>query len=171
MEEYPDVLLGYHQFAQVLEKDQPGPLLDDNLLSLVPKGGLWVFGRNNQYAQRHLKSQLEAEGVQLKDDEVVMGDERFPWKDHSFVFSLRRPGKRKGSVTWLIAGKGESIPGLLRKLPHYGKYGVLVFEGDAPQNIFKKVWPSSHAGLIKIFQPGKRPLPPQPPLVPFKPEN
>jgi len=170
-EEYPDVLLGYHQFAQALAEDHPGPLLDDNLLSPVPNGGLWVFGRNNQYGLRHLQAQLEAEGVELNDDGVLMDGERFPWKDHSFVFSLRRPGNRKGSVTWLIAGKGESIPGLLRKLPHYGKYGFLVFEGDAPQNVFKKVWESSHAGLIKIFQPGERPLPSQPPLVPFKPEN
>jgi len=100
---------------------------------------------------------------------VVIEEKSFPWKDHSFVFTLKRPGEREGSATWVIAGSGESIPGLIRKLPHYGKYGVLVFKGNEPENKFKAVWPFQPTGLMKTFHPGNYTLPPQTPLVDYKP--
>ena len=137
--DFPDVLMGYHEFAQSLVKDSNvmGPLLNDDKSSPVPNGSLWVFGRTNSYARR-LKPQLENYGVKLNENNVVIEGRSFPWKDHSFVFTLQRPGSQEGSVTWIIASSGESIPGLIRKLPHYGKYGVLVFKGHEPENKFKR---------------------------------
>jgi len=73
-------------------------------------------------------------------------------------------------MTWVIAGNKESVPGLMRKLPHYGKYGYLVFEGSAPDNRGKGVWPSNPAGLEKIFKEEEpRFLSQQKSLVQFKP--
>jgi aminopeptidase N len=169
--DFPDVLMGYHEFAQSLVKDSSvmTPLLNDDKSGLVPNGSLWVFGRTNAYARR-LKPQLENYGVKLKENEVVIGGKSFPWKDHSFVFTLQRPGEQEGSATWVIASSGESIPGLIRKLPHYGKYGVLVFKGKEPENTFKDIWPFQPSGLMKTFHPGKYTLPPQPPLVGYKPD-
>lgn len=134
-EDFPDVLMGYHQFAQSLVEDSnvAGHLLDDAKSSPIPNGSLWVFGRANGYA-RHLKPQLKNYGVEIHADEVVIQGKTFAWKNHSFVFTLQRPGNREGSVTWVIASSGDSIPGLIRKLPHYGKYGVLIFEGNEPVN-------------------------------------
>jgi len=168
--DFPDVLMGYHEFAQSLVKDSNvmGLLLNDDKSSLVPNGSLWVFGRNNAYARR-LKPQLENYGVKLGEKEVVIEGKSFPWKDHSFVFTLQRPGDREGSATWIIASSGESIPGLIRKLPHYGKYGVLVFKGNEPLNKFKGSWPFQPTGLMKTFHPGNYSLPPQTPLVDYKP--
>jgi Peptidase family M1 domain len=170
-EDFPDVLMGYHQFAQALVEDSKvaGRLLDDAKSSLVPNGSLWVFGRANAYA-RHLKPQLENYGVALHDDKVVIEGKSFAWNDHSFVFTLQRPGDREGSVTWVIASSGESIPGLIRKLPHYGKYGVLVFKGNEPENEFKAIWPFQPSALVKTFHPGNYTLPPQTPLVGYKPD-
>ena len=169
-EDFPDVLMGYHQFAQSLVEDSKvtGPLLNDAKSSPIPKGSLWVFGRANAYA-KHLKPQLENYGVELHEDDVIIGGKSFVWKDHSFVFTLQRPGNRKGSVTWVIASSGESVPGLIRKLPHYGKYGVLVFKGNEPENVFKGRWPFQPSGLMKTFYPGDYRLPPQTPLVSYKP--
>jgi aminopeptidase N len=169
-EDFPDVLMGYHEFAQSLVKDSTvmGPLLNDGKSSPAPNGSLWVFGKTNTYA-RHLKPQLENYGVQLNEEEVVIDGKSFTWKDHSFVFTLQRPGGREGSATWVIASSGESIPGLIRKLPHYGKYGVLVFKGHEPENKFKGTWPFQPSGLMKTFQPGNYSLPPQAPLVDYKP--
>lgn len=169
-EKFPDVLLGYHEFALSLAEDNKtsGYLLDDAEFSPVPNGGLWVFGRNNTYAQS-LKPQLESYGVKILEDQVVIEGKSFPWEDHSFVFTVQRPGTLKGSVTWVIVSSGESIPGLVRKLPHYGKYGALVFKGDEPENRFKSIWPFQPSSLTKIFHPGNYSLPAKPPLVNFKP--
>jgi peptidase M1-like protein len=169
-ENFPDVLLGYHQFALSLVEDNKisGYLLDDAKPTPIPKGGLWIFGRNNAYAKK-LQPQLQGYGVKFDEDKVVIGDESFAWEDHSFVFTVRRPGRLPGSVTWVIVSSGESIPGLIRKLPHYGKYGALVFKGRQPENRLKKVWPFQPSGLMKIFHSGDYTLPPQPPLVNYTP--
>jgi hypothetical protein len=77
---------------------------------------------------------------------------------------------KTGTMTWVVSDKAESIPGLMRKLPHYGKYGYLVFEGTAPDNLDKGTWPSNPAGLQKVFKDGgPLLLPEQKPLVSFKP--
>ena len=170
-DEYPDVLLGYHQFAMTLaEKSKTsGPLMEDTKMTPVPKGGLWVFGRKNLYGKR-LKPQLKRYGVKLLDDAVIIAGKSFPWEDHSFVFTVPRLGGLEGSATWVIASSGESIPGLIRKLPHYGKYGVLVFKGKEPENQLKSIWPFKPSSLMKVFQPGEYVLPPQPPLLNFQPD-
>jgi len=45
------------------------------------------------------------------------------------------------SVGWVRLHDEEAIAGLVRKLPHYGKYGALLFEGADPRNIIKQTWP------------------------------
>ena len=39
----------------------------------------------------------------------------------------------------------------MRKLPHYGKYSYLVFEGDEPTNIIKGQWPVLNSPLKKVL--------------------
>lgn len=169
-EKYPDVLLGYHQFAMSLAENSvtSGSLMDDEKLSPIPKGGLWVFGGKNLYGKR-LKPQLRSYGVKLLQDHVIIRGKSFPRKDRSFVFTVPRPDGLEGSVTWVIASSGESVSGLIRKLPHYGKYGVLVFKGNEPENLLKRVWPFNPSSLMKSFHPGDYSLPPQPPLVDHQP--
>ncbi len=167
-EEDLHLMQGYKRFARTVA-DETGtePLLDTRLEE-IPEGSLWIFGRHNRYAQR-LRPQLEGYGVRWDESGVVVEGRKFPWQDHSFVFTLRRPGGQPGSATWVIAGSGTSVPGLMRKLPHYGKYGVLVFKGDAPDNQVKAAWPSNPGGLMKKFHPGPTVLPEKPPLVDYRP--
>ena len=84
------------------------------------------------------------------------------------MFTLPRFDNEKGTLTWLIASSKDVIPGLIRKLPHYGKYGYLVFKGNGPENVVKGIWPSRPVKLQKIFSKGDFSLPLQPPLVNFQ---
>jgi len=68
-------------------------------------------------------------------------------------------------VVWFVTPSKKSIPGLIRKLPHYGKYGYLVFEGDEPKNVVKGTWPSSREGLDYTFTKGTYPLSSKEPLI------
>ena len=70
---------------------------------------------------------------------------------------------------WIVAGSGESVSRLQRKLPHYGKYGYLVFAGPRAENRIKGSWRANETDLVKSFDASKRKLPPRPPLVDFKP--
>ena len=86
------------------------------------------------------------------------------------MFTVPHPHDPLRSATWIISDRPDSVPGLMRKLPHYGKYGVLVFKGKAPTNVHKGTWPAGHAGLMKIFKEGDYKLPQRPLLVDFKPK-
>ncbi|MFQ5585929.1 MAG: M20/M25/M40 family metallo-hydrolase, partial [Thermodesulfobacteriota bacterium] len=48
----------------------------------------------------------------------------------------------------------DAIPGLARKLPHYGKYSYLAFEGSEPSNVLKGRWPTVNSPLsVPVRQP------------------
>ncbi len=159
--------LGYRKFAQSVAK-QPSILTGR---TEYPEGSLWVFGRNS-LLQEDIMAELRKSGIEVGEKGIRFPDTRVPWKDHSFVFTLNRPDQKKGTLTWVVTDTKESIPGLMRKLPHYGKYGYLVFEGSVPDNRRKGLWPSNPVGLQKIFVEGNPLLlPEQKPLLSFKPFN
>ena len=89
----------------------------------------------------------------------------FNWENHSFVFVVSHKDSNNEQLVWLITQSKKSIPGLIRKLPHYGKYGYLVFEGDEPKNVVKGIWPSSREGLDYTFTKGTYPLSSKEPLI------
>ncbi len=157
----------YSRFAQTLGK--PTRLFDDTTYLPAPDAALWLFGRDNVVAQSLIPALKQFEVTSNKNGVTIEG-KTFAWKDHSFVFTVPHPHDPERAATWIIADDPDSIPGLIRKLPHYGKYGYLVFEGKAPTNVHKGTWPAQRIGLMKIFHPGNYQLPKRPPLVPFKPK-
>jgi hypothetical protein len=56
-----------------------------------------------------------------------------------------------------------ALPGLARKLPHYGKYSLLGFEGDEPANTAKDTWPVVASPLAAAARPGPLPSRGDPP--------
>ncbi len=157
----------YAQFAKKLDK--PTKIFNDTTYLPAPNAALWLFGKDNSVAQS-LKPALEQLEVTFQKNGVTIEGKKIPWKDHSFVFTLPHPHDPTRSATWIIADDPESVPGLIRKLPHYGKYGVLIFKGKAPTNVHKSTWPAQRIGLMKIFHSGNYKLPKRPPLVPFTPK-
>ena len=55
-------------------------------------------------------------------------------------------------MLFMSPGNPDAIDGLIRKLPHYGKYSFLAFEGDEPVNIAKGQWPVINSPLVKVFE-------------------
>ena len=154
-ESFSDLLNSYQQFALSLKTASRSSdiiLKDDTLIS-VPAGSLWVFGKNNALA-RQLKDQFDQNDVKINEKGVTLNNKKFQWENHSFVLTFNRYGSKGNTITWVVAPSGKSIPGLIRKLPHYGKYGYLVFKGDTPDNVAKGTWPSSGAGLYHVFKKG-----------------
>lgn len=170
--ETEELLRGYIKFADILTENGNirGSALkkpDDDLPS---KTSLWILGKSNK-AGEGLLPELKKQGINFKDNGFYLKEGRFSLENHSFVFTLPRPKVGKGSMTWIIASSEESIPGLTRKLPHYGKYGYLVFKGKEPENVVKGSWRSSSPSLEKKFIDGNFSLPLQSPLVNFQPSN
>lgn len=159
-EKSPGLLSGYKQFALSLKTSQISSdiIPKGNNPVLVSAGSLWVFGQNTALA-KNLKSQLKKYHVKIGENYVKLDNKNFQWKNYSFIFTLERHDLKGNQVTWVIASSEKSIPGLIRKLPHYGKYGYLVFKGDKTKNVLKGMWPSNRTGLYHTFANGIYSLP------------
>jgi hypothetical protein len=96
-------------------------------------------------------------------EKIDLGEESAPWADHSMVVIRRHPSDVEKAVGWLVVDPAAALPGLGRKLPHYGKYSYLAFEGDEPTNVIKGQWEASGSPLRVDLRPeGERgePIPP-----------
>ena len=139
-------------------------IISDKDYSFKSKSTAMFFGKKN-LAVKNLKPLLEKYKVGMDMHNVTIEGKKFPWKEYSFVFTIEHPFDSTKSVTWVIANQPVSLAGMMNKLPHYGRYGYLVFKGPSPDNHLKGIWPTNNEGMIKKFLNGNYVLPPTPPLL------
>lgn len=106
---------------------------DDELDVLPGDRPVWVLGWDNRF-----RGQVAGllPGVELNADGALLESGSFARQAHSIVLATGDTAP----LAWLGAHSPQAVPGLTRKLPHYGKYGYLVFTGAAPKNIRKGQW-------------------------------
>jgi hypothetical protein len=78
------------------------------------------------------------------------------------VIIRRHPSNPEKAIGLIVADPLGALPGLARKLPHYGKYSYLAFEGEEPVNTLKGEWKNSDSPLrVDLRPPSQRgsPLP------------
>ena len=66
-----------------------------------------------------------------------------------------------------MRGHPKAIAALARKIPHYGKYGFLVFTGDEATNLRKDEWLVRESSVTVVFDSRQARFPP--PLPPRRP--
>ena len=154
-----ELLSGYKFFNKSLEttSSPPHTTFKNKPQSISATRNVWVFGKNNKLSKK-IKTQLNRYEVKVNEQGVTLEGNYFNWKNHSFIFAVSHHDSNNEQLVWLITHSKKSIPGLIRKLPHYGKYGYLVFEGNEPKNVAKGTWPSSREGLDHTFTKGTYPL-------------
>ncbi len=113
--------------------------------SLPPHIPTWLLGWENTFAERFLKRLDNARFERERDDLTVAGQPS-PSAGHSLVMVAAE--RASGNISALIASDNpQALPGLARKLPHYGKYSYLVFAGKRPDNQLKGQWPVTESPL------------------------
>jgi len=150
------VIKSYETLAQkwVEEKPEVYETKFDNEVTEIPSDkAVWIFGWNNDF-KNLMQEGLTDYSIQLKEKSVEINKKNLVEENNSFVVSVRNPNNPEEVVVWLTIGNKDAVPGLLRKLPHYGKYSYLVFEGDEPANIEKGQWPVVHSPLSKVLTAG-----------------
>jgi len=148
-------------------------LWDDEVQEITGDGAVWLFGWEN--ALRPMFSpQLAAYPGAITTGGVRLNNKEFS-REHSFTVVVRQPERPRQPMVWLSTSEPAALDGLARKLPHYGKYSYLVFEGTEPSNIFKGQWPAVGSPLVADLGPaasamqGFTPLPGHPPLAQLPP--
>ncbi len=121
-------------------------VLDADIDGLPAAAAAWVMGRDNLLAARLFQSDLglgltvSAVGLQLQDRVI-------PAAGHSTVVVRRHPANVNKAVGWIVVDPPAAFPGMGSKLPHYGKYSYLAFEGDEPTNIASGEWANNDSPL------------------------
>jgi len=126
---YRELALGWKSDAHAVEV-----VLDSELEVLPAEKAVWVYGRENRFA----KDLFGTNPVVSPSASTMTADgESMPVAGHSFVITARHPKNLDKAIGWISVEPDAAFPGMGRKLPHYGKYSYLGFEGDEPVNVLK----------------------------------
>lgn len=142
----------YEALAKSLKDSSEGEaaiINDAEAQKALPTGALWILGWENSFLGR-VKEALARYPAAFGEAEVSLGSATLPTKDHSFVATGEAGGAQ---VTLVASDTAAALPGLARKLPHYGKYSYLAFEGGEPVNVAKGRWDAVGSRLTAFFTP------------------
>ena len=158
---------GYRRLAEAWARGNPGlRVVRDRELTaadLEAAPAVWLLGWENRFLDAFRerlgdRAAVGAGGVDLEGARLA-ADAR------SVVLTAPGPGAGR-TWGWLAAATPKAVPGLARKLPHYGKYSYLAFRGDGPENTRKGQWPVTGSPLNRALaeDPPALTLPPRSPL-------
>ncbi len=121
-----------------------------DVTTLPDDRAVWVLGRHNRFASLVLDNAADA-ALTTSADTLQLADEAVPLAGHSAVVVSRHPQNPEKAIGWLVVDPAAAFPGIGRKLPHYGKYSYLAFEGDEPTNVIKGQWEAADSPLVVIL--------------------
>jgi aminopeptidase N len=140
---------GYQALADDWAKNNSNQieLIKDNQILQIPADrSVWIFGLHNRWREP-LLNELKKYDSELRADSIRIGKIKTSLLDHSLVLTVRNPNNADNVLVWVWANNSKAIPGLGRKLPHYGKYSYLGFEGEEPVNVIQGQWPTGHTPM------------------------
>ena len=143
----------YEKLAQTWtgeKSDKIRVATDAEIQQLPVDRAVWIFGWKNKFLSR-LQNGLKDYDVAIQANGVRLGNSRVPAENHSVVVATRHPDNPSTVMVWLATRNPNAWKGLARKLPHYGKYSYLAFEGDEPSNVVKGQWPVVNSPLTRII--------------------
>lgn len=149
-------LQDYEQLAEIWSKDQTGKVevrLDSEVEELPSDKAIWLLGWENRHRSL-IEGGIADYDAEIAAESVRFGQTTLSVENHSFIVSVRHPQNPNSVLVWLRTARSAAIPGLARKLPHYGKYSYLAFEGDEPSNIAKGQWTAVHSPMSVVI-PGE----------------
>ncbi len=150
IERYRELMEAWQSAAHSIEVR-----LDTEVTELPEDRSIWVLGAANRFAAPLFAEDPPA-GLTVSREAVGFGDESTPLAGHSVVVIRRHPDHLEKAIGWLVVEPEAAFPGMGRKLPHYGKYSYLAFEGDEPTNVIKGQWPASSSPLRVDLRPADR---------------
>jgi hypothetical protein len=150
----------YKEFADNLSGDTTKKYtvaFDNTIKELPADKNVWILGTENIYAGE-VSEGLKNYGGYITGDSIRLEQTTFQLPNHSFVITARNPKNPSAVIVLLSSDNKNSIDGLAKKVPHYGKYSYLVFEGTEPTNIAKGEWPVIGSPLDAAITSVKTPV-------------
>ncbi|MGA1487754.1 MAG: M20/M25/M40 family metallo-hydrolase [Planctomycetota bacterium] len=119
---------------------------DDAIAALPTDRPTWVVGAENRFAEE-ARARAASRGIEV-GARLRFGAESVARAEHCAVVVDRHPEQPDVTVGWILLDRSDALPGLARKLPHYGKYSYLAFEGAEPTNVVKGQFGTERSPLV-----------------------
>lgn len=142
-----DKIAGYRQLMQGWQTDVHNvEITSDSKIETLPSDrAVWLLGINNKFANE--LASLD-ENVNVNNDALTIAGEEVLNADHCTVIIWRNPNNMNKAIGWITVNPADAFAGMARKLPHYGKYSYLAFEGSEPTNTVKGQWDTYNSPLV-----------------------
>lgn len=142
-------------------------VVDKDLQALPASGAVWVLGYGNRL--RGAAQGVSTYGAAIDDTHFTVGGSKVENGRHAIVLAVDQPaGGPDDALVFVGAANVASIAGLARKVPHYGKYSYLAFEGEEPQNNLKGTWRNDGSPMTIVVDKGATDLGRIPPSAPLR---
>jgi hypothetical protein len=152
----PGLRAAYAALADAWKAAGTEIVTDADLAGFPPGKAVWVLGWENRL-RGAVADALSAYGAALGAGELRAGKTVLSRPAHTVVVAVRSPADPAQVVAFVGTDRAGALPGLGRKLPHYGRYGLLGFEGDEPANVAKETWPVLASPMAAGFGAGTLP--------------
>ena len=150
-----DLKQAYQALAERWQQEKPGHfnvVFDTKVQTLPDDRTVWLFGWHNTFRPQ-LNAALQAYDFAPGGDSVRIAGTTLTPQTHSLAVLARQPEAPDQALGWLAANSAAALPGLGRKLPHYGRYSYLGFTGTAPDNVLKGQWPVVNSPMsVRVLQ-------------------
>jgi hypothetical protein len=150
-----DLRVGYQRLAEAVTASSESReiVLDDAIDRLPVDRAVWVIGWENRFRPA-ISDATAGFSVTVGEATVRVHEVDLGRKQHAIVLAAHHAGGPDHAVGWVACDRLDALAGLARKLPHYGKYGYLGFEGAEPTNVLKGEWPVVRSPLsVPVKQP------------------
>jgi aminopeptidase N len=150
---------GYEELADAWASESEGKIevkKDSDVSSLPEDKAVWLFGWEN-IRNDAIQTGIAAFPAEMNSESITIDGNRLPVHERSIIAAVKNSKNPTQVVVLLSTDRPAALPGLGRKLPHYGKYSYLAFEGDEPTNTFKGQWAAVNSPMSVI--PDKSPAP------------
>ncbi len=164
----------YQHFAdqwKAADHDHFSVLFDSDIETLPKDETAWILGFENKFAPA-INLLLGDYNSAFTSDSVSFSGNRLPKQGNSFIWTLFDKEDLARQTLFVSIDNDSAVAGLVRKLPHYGKYSYLAFTGSEPVNIAKGQWPVLNSPMLRIFDENARDVTvalPEEPLAELKP--
>jgi hypothetical protein len=145
-----EILSAYQELADRWDAEHGVGVFADGEVSLdaLARVTVWLFGETT------LAGAFSTAGPEGSDlariSGTMTGESAFPPARHSLVATKRHPRDPDRSWTWLHLASAGDADAIGRKIPHYGRYSYLFFNGA--RNVGKGLWTIEESPLTAVFE-------------------
>jgi len=122
-------------------------LMAEDIEQLPADRSVWILGKDNPFSPL-IADSVAVYDAGFSDTGLSLTGSPVEYANRSSVLTGRHPADANLAVGWIHVDDMVAMPGMIEKLPHYGKYSFLSFVGDEPTNDVKGTWTSPASPMV-----------------------